>query len=116
VDPFIVYTSNAFAILGLRALYFALAGALRLCLSLHYGVAAILVFTGAKMLLADIYKIPVGIALGVIGGILMISVVACIIRPHKEEALPVDLPGPEREENPADQGKAKDEPSRLSGK
>jgi len=57
MDPFIVYTSNVFAILGLRALYFALAGVMRLFHHLHYGLSAILVFVGAKMLLADIYKL-----------------------------------------------------------
>ena len=64
LDSFIVYTSNVFAILGLRALYFALAGLMQLFHRLHYGLAAILVFVGIKMLLADIYKIPIGVALG----------------------------------------------------
>jgi tellurite resistance protein TerC len=83
VDPFIVYTSNVFAILGLRALYFALAGIMQLFHYLHYGLSAILVFVGAKMLLADIYKIPVGIALGAIAGILLLSVIASIARPRQ---------------------------------
>jgi tellurite resistance protein TerC len=61
-DPFIVYTSNVFAILGLRALYFALAGVMRFFHHLHYGLSAILVFVDFKMLIADLYKIPVGIA------------------------------------------------------
>ena len=82
LDPFIVYTSNVFAILGLRALYFALAGVMQLFHYLHYGLSAILVFVGVKMLLADIYKIPVGIALGVVAGILLISVISSIIKPH----------------------------------
>ncbi len=81
-DPFIVYTSNVFAILGLRALYFALAGIMQLFHYLHYGLSAILVFVGAKMLLADIYKIPIGIALGVVAGILLVSVIASILRPR----------------------------------
>ena len=81
LDPFIVYTSNVFAILGLRALYFALAGIMQLFHYLHYGLSAILVFVGVKMLLADIYKIPVGIALGVVAGILLISVISSIIKP-----------------------------------
>jgi tellurite resistance protein TerC len=80
LDPFIVYTSNVFAILGLRALYFAVAGAMRLCLSLHYGFSAILVFMGGKMLLADIYKLPTGIALIIIAGILTTAIIACKIR------------------------------------
>jgi tellurite resistance protein TerC len=74
-DPFIVYTSNIFAILGLRALYFALGGLMQLFSYLHYGLAMILVFVGIKMLLADFYKIPVEIALGVVAGILLVSVV-----------------------------------------
>jgi tellurite resistance protein TerC len=83
LDPFIVYTSNVFAILGLRALYFVLAGAMRLCLSLHYGFSAILVFMGGKMLLADIYKVPTATALVVVVSILIISTIACRIRPAK---------------------------------
>lgn len=78
LDPFIVYSSNAFAILGLRALYFALAGLLRLFAHLHYGLAAILVFVGVKMLIADLYKIPIGIALGVVAGILALSILASL--------------------------------------
>jgi tellurite resistance protein TerC len=91
LDPFIVYTSNVFAILGLRALYFALAGLLQLFHYLHYGLSAILVFVGAKMLLSNFYHIPVGVALGVVAGILALSVIASIIRPapqHKTKALP----------------------------
>lgn len=65
-DPFLVFTSNAFAILGLRALYFLLAGAMHRFTYLRYGLAAILVFVGAKMLLTDLYKIPIWISLSVI--------------------------------------------------
>ncbi|MBI4620003.1 MAG: TerC family protein [Desulfobacterales bacterium] len=85
LDPFIVYTSNVFAILGLRALYFALAGAMRLFHYLHLGLSSILVFIGAKMLLADIYRIPIVIALSVVAGILVISVVASLFRLRKVE-------------------------------
>jgi tellurite resistance protein TerC len=84
LDPFIVYTSNVFAILGLRALYFALAGVMRLFHYLHYGLSAILVFAGAKMLLADFYKIPVGVALVVVAGVLITSVIASMAFPRKE--------------------------------
>jgi tellurite resistance protein TerC len=83
LDPFIVYTSNVFAILGLRALYFALAGIMELFHRLHYGLSAVLVFVGIKMLLADLYKIPVGIALSVVAGILLISVMASIFDKKK---------------------------------
>ncbi|HEY8461290.1 MAG TPA: TerC family protein [Blastocatellia bacterium] len=82
-DPFIIYTSNVFAILGLRALYFALAGVMRSFHYLHYGLSAILVFVGAKMLLADFYEIPVSVALGVVAGILIISVIASLTFPHR---------------------------------
>jgi tellurite resistance protein TerC len=79
LDPFIVYTSNVFAILGLRALYFAVAGIMGLFHHLHYGLSAVLVFVGIKMLVTDIYKIPVSMALSVVAGILFISVIASII-------------------------------------
>ena len=97
LDPFIVYTSNIFAILGLRSLYFALAGIMQLFHYLHYGLSAILVFVGAKMLLAYIYKIPVDIALGVVAGFLLISVIASIIRPREAESIltPADSQGTE---------------------
>ena len=87
VDPFLVYTSNVFAILGLRALYFALAGVMQLFHYLHYGLSAILVFVGAKMLLADVYKLPVGVALGVIAGILLIAVLASVMRPRQRDVV-----------------------------
>jgi tellurite resistance protein TerC len=88
VDPLIVYTSNVFAILGLRALYFALAGVMGLFHYLHYGLSAILIFVGAKMLLADIYKLPVTVALGVVAGILLVAVIASLIRAHRREGAP----------------------------
>jgi tellurite resistance protein TerC len=84
LDPFIVYTSNVFAILGLRALYFALVGVMGLFHYLHYGLSAILIFVGAKMLLTDFYEIPVVVALGVVAGILIISVIASMVSPRKE--------------------------------
>ncbi|MDP3025259.1 MAG: TerC family protein [candidate division Zixibacteria bacterium] len=95
-DPFIVYTSNVFAILGLRALYFALAGIMQLFHYLHYGLSAILVFVGVKMLLADIYKIPVGISLAVIASILFLSVITSVVRPRKSETVPAS-PEPKAE-------------------
>ncbi|HEX5083049.1 MAG TPA: TerC family protein [Blastocatellia bacterium] len=83
-DPFIIYTSNVFAILGLRALYFALAGVMKSFHYLHYGLSVILVFVGAKMLLADFYKIPIGVALGAVAGILAISVIASLAFPNRD--------------------------------
>jgi len=85
LDPFIVYTSNVFAILGLRALYFALAGIMELFHHLHYGLSAVLVFVGFKMLLTDLYKIPVSMALSVVAGILLISVMTSILDKKKEK-------------------------------
>ncbi|NOT98831.1 MAG: TerC family protein, partial [Sideroxydans sp.] len=66
-DPFIVFTSNIFAILGLRAMYFMLAGMAERFHLLKYGLAMVLVFVGAKMLIVDFYKIPVGLSLGIVG-------------------------------------------------
>ncbi len=78
-DPFIVFTSNIFAILGLRAMYFLLADMAERFHLLKYGLAIILMFIGAKMLLLDIYKISTGIALGIVGLILLLSVVASLV-------------------------------------
>jgi tellurite resistance protein TerC len=84
-DPFIVYTSNVFAILGLRSLYFALAGVIHKFHYLKIGLAIVLVFVGIKMLLAhSAYKIPTPIALGVVGLILAGAVVLSLVNPPKE--------------------------------
>jgi tellurite resistance protein TerC len=84
-DPFIVYTSNVFAILGLRSIYFALAGLMQLFHYLNYGLCAILIFVGVKMMVSELYKIPVAAALGTIVAILLISILASVIWPRKEE-------------------------------
>ncbi len=81
-DPFIVYTSNVFAILGLRAMFFALAGMMEVFHYLHYGLSVILIFIGLKMVASTYVKIPIPIALGVVAGVLAISVVASVLRPH----------------------------------
>ena len=80
-DPFIVFTSNIFAILGLRSMYFLLAGVMHKFAYLKVGLALILVFVGFKMLLMDIYKVPVGASLGVIAGLLTVSVLASLMWP-----------------------------------
>jgi tellurite resistance protein TerC len=85
-DPFIVYTSNVFAILGLRALYFALAGIMDRFRYLKVGLSATLVFVGVKMLLSDVAKIPVSVSLGVVIGVLALSVGASLLVPPKPEA------------------------------
>lgn len=89
-DEFIVYSSNAFAILGLRALYFAVSGIMRLFHYLHYGLSLILVFVGVKMLLEEFYHIPTPYALAFIALTLTVSIVASILYPQ-EEALPEEL-------------------------
>lgn len=83
-DPFIVYTSNVFAILGLRSLYFALDRMVDIFHYLHYGLAFILVFIGFKMLLVDIIHIPILIALGVIVGVLSLSIITSLLFPQQE--------------------------------
>lgn len=87
-DPFIVYTSNVFALLGLRALYFALAGIMQLFYYLHYGLSIILAFIGVKLLISDFYHIDTGYALLVVGTILAISIVASLLFPKKDKNLP----------------------------
>ncbi|HEX6466257.1 MAG TPA: TerC family protein [Terriglobales bacterium] len=87
-DAFIVYTSNVFAILGLRSLYFALSGLMTLFHYLNYGLAAILVFVGAKMLLSHYYDLPTALVLPVIAGVLALSIVASLIWPEKKEIAP----------------------------
>lgn len=82
-DPFIVYTSNIFAILGLRSLYFVLAGLMQACHYLHYGLAVLLVFIGTKMLIADYVQIPIGFTLAFIGITLSLSILASVIGSKK---------------------------------
>ncbi len=83
-DPFVVYTSNIFAILGLRSLYFAAAGILPLFHYLHYGLSFILGFIGVKMLVSEFYKIPVEVSLLLIGSAIFLSVVASLVVKKKE--------------------------------
>ncbi|MEI6084114.1 MAG: TerC family protein [Verrucomicrobiota bacterium] len=81
-DPFIVYTSNVFAILGLRSLYFALAGVMDKFHYLKVGLGVVLAFVGVKMLLAHTaYKIDTLLALGIVVGVLAVSVIASLLRP-----------------------------------
>jgi tellurite resistance protein TerC len=84
-DPFIVYTSNVFAILGLRSLYFALAHVAGLFHYIGYGLSAVLIFVGAKMLAVDYYKISPFISLAVIGSFIGLSILASVIWPKTEE-------------------------------
>lgn len=83
-DPFILYTSNIFAILGLRSLYFLLANFIHMFSKLPYGLSIILIFIGFKMLISPWYHIPSPISLGIVGGVLLISVVASLLFPVKK--------------------------------
>lgn len=91
-DSFIIFTSNVFAILGLRALYFALAGITRYFHYLKYGLSAILVFVGMKMVIADIYKVPIVYSLLIIMGILLLSILASFVfKKEAKDTLSVDI-------------------------
>jgi len=84
LNAFIVYTSNVFAILGLRSMYFALAGMMEVFHYLHYGLSAVLIFVGAKMLVSHYYRVPTGIALAIVAAILIGSVAASLAFPEKK--------------------------------
>ena len=89
-DPFIVFTSNIFAILGLRSLYFLLAGVITKFVYLKVGLSFVLVFVGAKMLLMDVYKLPILASLGVIAAIIAGSVLASLLKPSPTDKNPSD--------------------------
>jgi len=91
-DPFIVFTSNVMAILGLRSLYFALGGIIQRFHLLQYGLAAILVFIGIKMLAADFYKVPTFAALGAIATILVLSMIASLFWPPRHTGIETNRP------------------------
>ena len=102
-DPFLVFTSNAFAILGLRSMYFLLAGVMHRFVFLKYGLAAVLVFVGAKMMLLDVYKIPTSVSLGTVAAILGVSVLLSWWRSRKAEGAEradAGRPAPVRDDAP----------------
>ncbi len=84
-DPFIVYTSNIFAMLGLRALYFGVAGFMRTFHLLHYGFASIILILGVKMLLSEVVKIPVALSLMLILVILLLCIILSLLRPRRAD-------------------------------
>jgi tellurite resistance protein TerC len=86
LDPFIVYTSNVFAILGLRSLYFVLAGVMQKFVYLKLGLSAVLVFVGVKMTLVDVFEIPSPVSLAVVAALLALSIVASLRRARRLEA------------------------------
>ena len=85
LKPFIVYTSNVFAVLGLRSMYFVLAGMMDVFHYLHYGLALVLIFVGAKMLASEYYEIPTALTLAVVAGVLLVSVAASLVHPRNQE-------------------------------
>jgi len=87
LDPFIVYTSNVFAILGLRSLYFLLSGIIDKFRYLKIGLSFVLCFIGVKMMTADFYKFPISVSLGIVAGILAVSVVASLLAGPEQEHL-----------------------------
>jgi tellurite resistance protein TerC len=99
-DPFLVFTSNAFAILGLRALYFMLAGMIQRFVYLKVGLALVLVFVGAKMLASDLFKMPIWASLLVIALTIAISIVASLVKtsPTRTNPCAGDVEEPELEE------------------
>ena len=122
-DPFLVYTSNVFAILGLRSLYFLLAGVIERFHFLRYGLSAVLAFVGVKMLASGVHLIPIGISLGVIAALLGGSVVASVLWPKRPDLTAVEgtrdvefvgLPGAPREgaDAPGHPREPEDEPAR----
>ncbi|PYX46270.1 MAG: tellurium resistance protein TerC [Acidobacteria bacterium] len=86
LNAFIVYTSNVFAILGLRSMYFAVAGLMKLFRFLHYGLAVVLILVGVKMCAADYYRVPVTATLSVVAGVLLISIAISVAFPARVNA------------------------------
>ena len=86
LNAFIVYTSNAFAILGLRSMYFALSGLMKAFRFLHTGLALVLILVGLKMITADRFPVSTVVTLGLVGGVLAVSVIASVIHPEKKKA------------------------------
>lgn len=84
-DPFIVFSSNLFAIMGLRSLFFALAGVVKKFYYIHYGLAAILVLVGVKMLVSDFYKLPSSAALAAVAVILSLSMLSSVLWPRQSQ-------------------------------
>lgn len=91
-NPFLVYSSNVFAILGLRSLYFVLAGVIGKFHLLKYGLALVLAFVGAKMLLESVYPIAIGPSLAIVAGVLVLSVVLSLLIAPKPDATQSDAP------------------------
>jgi tellurite resistance protein TerC len=102
-DPFIVYTSNIFAILGLRSLFFLLSGVMGQFQYLPTGLAIVLMFVGVKMIVSEFYKIPIALSLGIVASVLAGSIVASRIWPKPEEAHAPRREDPDAEEAAAEE-------------
>jgi tellurite resistance protein TerC len=85
LNAFIVYTSNVFAILGLRSMYFAVAGLMKVFRFLHTGLALVLVLVGLKMITADRFPVPTHVTLGVVAGVLAVSILASVMFPENRK-------------------------------
>jgi tellurite resistance protein TerC len=85
LNAFIVYTSNVFAILGLRSLYFAISGLMKIFRFLHYGLAVVLVLVGCKMLLSSFFKVPIHITLAAIAAVLVLAVALSMAFPDQPD-------------------------------
>ena len=83
LNAFNVYTSNVFAILGLRSMYFAVSGLMKIFRFLHYGLAVVLILVGLKMLASDYVRIPIGVMLGTVAGVLIVSIAASVVYPER---------------------------------
>ncbi len=107
-EPFIVFAANAFAMLGLRALYFALVGLMDRFVYLSQGLAVVLAFVGAKMLLIDVWHPPIWLSLAVIAGVLLLTAVLSVSAQPEQKAVPYRPPGttPRRPAPPAAGGAA----------
>jgi tellurite resistance protein TerC len=86
-DPFIVYTSNIFAILGLRSLYFALAGLMGLFHYLKYALSMVLIFVGMKMMISEFYHVPIPLSLSIILGLIVTSIIASLMWPKQKTSV-----------------------------
>ena len=85
LNAFIVYTSNVFAVLGLRSMYFAVSGLMKVFRFLHYGLALVLILVGVKMITADYFPVPTHVTLAAVAGVLAVSVLASLVYPKKRE-------------------------------
>jgi tellurite resistance protein TerC len=85
LNAFVVYTSNVFAILGLRSLYFAVSGLMKVFRFLHYGLAVVLVLVGLKMMLSNFFRVPIHITLAAIAGVVLVAIMLSVVFPPKTE-------------------------------